>query len=137
VRLETPKWSDTPKYWPLIEPWIAKALMHGGVTLFPRDVFEGLMSRAMKLWLAIDGQDVKACCVTQLANYPRMKCLNILCVGGTDNRMSEWLHFYEEIERYAKVLDCEAIEFFGREGWKRAVSEYGFTPVISIYRKQL
>ena len=66
MRLETPKWSDTPQYWPQIEPWISNALSHGGVTLFPRDVYEGLMARNMKLWLAFEGEELKACCVTQV-----------------------------------------------------------------------
>lgn len=136
MKLLTPKWNDTPKWWPQVEPWVDKAIMYGGgVTLYPRDVYDGLMNRSMKLWLALDEEKLLACCVTQFVTYPRMRLLHILVVGGREHGMQNWLNFVNEIESYAKTLDCEGMEFGGRGGWARTMSEYGFEPVYTLQRK--
>ena len=135
MRLETPKWNEVPKWWPAIEGWVASALEHGGVTLYPVDVYNGLTSRNMKLWLALDGSILKACCVTRIANYPRLKSLDILICSGSDSE--SWLGFYPAIEQYAKANDCDAVEFYGRRGWEKKMSGWGFKPVISIFRKAI
>lgn len=109
--------------------------MNGGVMLSPQDVFQGLMNRTMKLWLAFDGSELRACCVTQLANYPRIRCLNVLVIAGVG--VDDWLHFSRDVEDYARVLDCEAIEAVGREGWKRVAAQFGYKPIVTIYRKAL
>lgn len=135
MRLETPKWTEIGKWWPAIEKWVAMALEHGGVTLYPVDIYNGLISRQMKLWLALDGSVLKGCCVTRVMNYPRLKSLDILVCSG--EAMNEWLHFFKQIEDYATALDCDAIEFYGRRGWEKPMSGYGFSPVITIFRKAL
>lgn len=135
MRLETPKWNDTPTYWPQIEGWISEALTHGGVTLYPADIYNGLMTRNMKLWLIFDGELLKACCVTQMVNYQRMRCLNILAIGGSD--VDNWQHFYKDVEAYADLVDCDGVEFGGRGGWSRKAALNGFKPEMTIYRKML
>lgn len=135
MRLETPKWHDIPKHWPAIEQWVGSALEHGGVTLYPNDIYQGLVTRNMKLWLAFEKDQLMACCVTQIVNYQRMRCLNILVVGGHD--LENWMHFYHRIEEYARTLDCDAVEFGGRGGWSRKMTVYGFKPVYLIHRKML
>ena len=135
LKLITPKWDDTPKFWPAIEGWIAAALEHGGVMLWPQDIYNALIARTMKLWLAFDGATLKGCMVTQLANYPRIKVLSIVAAGGRDAR--EWMQFDSTISEYARILDCEAIEFLGRQGWEKMVAPYGYKPVVTVFRKTL
>lgn len=147
MRLERPKWHEVPKWWPIIEEergWVSNALAHGGVTLYPVDIYNGLISRNMKLWLAMDGEALMACCVTQIANYQRMRCLSILIISGekqtkdTDGGMLNGLaHFYPALEEYARTLDCDGMEFGGRGGWSRMANVYGFKPVYLIQRKML
>ena len=135
MKLLKPKWHETPRYWPIIEGWVDGALQHGGVSLYPRDIYDGLVSRNMKLWLVAEGDDIRACCVTQLVNYQRMRCLNVLVVGGQE--LDNWHHFYSELEDHAGLLDCDGVEFGGRNGWHKKATEYGFKPVMVIYRKML
>lgn len=136
MKLLTPKWNETPLYWPRIEGWIEKAIMYGGgVTLHPRDVHDGLMSRNMKLWIAMDEGKLLACCVTQIVTYPRMRLLHILVVAGKDHGMQNWLHFGAEIEAFARAIDCDGWEFGGRGGWTRVAAEYGFEPVYTLHRR--
>lgn len=134
-KLITPKWHDAPHFWPRIEPWVKEALTHGGVTLYPRDIYEGLTSRQMKLWLASEPERVIACCITRVINYQRMRSLEILVCGGED--MNSWTHFYSEIEKYARTLECDAIEFGGRKGWARVLNDDGFKEVYVVHRKML
>jgi hypothetical protein len=137
MNLITPKWTDTPGWWPRIEGWIEKAIMYGGgVTIFPRDVYDGLMNRNMKLWLAVSDEGTPhACCVTQMVTYPRMRLLHILVVAGREHGMQNWIHFVTEIEKFARTLDCEGMEFGGRGGWTRTMIEYGFEPVYTLHRR--
>ena len=139
MRLETPKWSDVPAIWPKIEPWIISALDHGGGLMTLRDVYQGLLGRNMKLWLAVDGDEVKACCITQITMYSAERHLTLLIAGADAGAggLDEWPAFHDVLENYAKVLECEAMEFIGRAGWKRRVKELGYEPTAIYYRKRI
>jgi hypothetical protein len=135
MRLVTPKWDETPGYWPQIEPWITAALSHGSIMYTPREVYNSLISRNMKLWLAFDGEELKACAVSHVFNYSVAKCLNFLAAGGSD--ADEWLRFDSVICEYARLLDCEQVEFVGRDGWRKKAAPYGYRAVATVFRKAI
>lgn len=136
MRLLEPPWYDVPTYWPAIEPWIVSALAHGGsVTYTPPDILKALLCRSMKLWLAFEGETLKACCITAFIRYPRLKSVSVMIVGGKD--VDDWLHFSKDVEAYAKAEGAEAVEGPGRLGWKRKAAPYGYQPAVTIYRKML
>lgn len=135
MRLEQPSWWDIPEIWPEIAPLVERSLSHAARLYYPKDIRDALMFQKMKLWLAYEMGKLKAFAVTQLDAYPRLKSCSVIIIAGED--MGAWLHFHEAIEKYAKERGCEAVEGFGREGWKKMVKPLGYEVATVIYRKAL
>jgi hypothetical protein len=136
MRLKQCEPSEVLAYWPVIHEWIVSALNHGGVFLVPEQVWSGLLLGQMVLWIALDESDqVHACAVTQIIQYPKIKCANYIVVGGRE--MDSWFHLITGIEEYAKANGCEAMESISRPGMAKRAREYGYLPLVSILRKVL
>ena len=131
--LVEPQWYEVPERWPVIEPWVKRALARGAVNYDAADIRRELLCRDMKLWLAMDGSRIAACCITKLGAYPKLRICSIIVIGGTG--MANWLHFKSEIEAYARENGAEALEGVGRTGWERAAKDWD--KVATIYRKML
>lgn len=135
MNLLQPAWWESISYWDQIEPLIAKALTHGGVTYTPPDILKGILARDMKLWLAFEGDLLKACAVTARVRYPRLKAITVLIIAG--DGVDDWLMFSKDVEAWAKSDGAEAVEGPGRLGWKKKAKPYGYEPAVTIYRKML
>lgn len=135
MRLSKIPWYATADYWWRIEPLVGRALACGGMVALPVDIFKGLVSREMQLWLALDGETIKGFGITRLDQYPRLKVLSLLIVGGVG--MKQWQHFIADLESEARSLGCDALEGTGRKGWERVGEKLGYRPVTTLYRKML
>lgn len=135
VTLIQPEWFDVPKYWPVILPWVTKALEQGGVVWLPNDVYDLLLRKQAKLWLAWEGGSPIACAVTVLMNYQRLRSVSIFALGGSG--LKKWLHFLTDIREYAKAIGAEAIEAPGRKAFGRILKRHGFKADCTIYRAKL
>jgi hypothetical protein len=128
--------NEVLQHFPTINGWIVSALNHGGVFLVPEQVWSALLLGQMTLWLAVDEQEqVHACAVTQVIQYPRVKACNWIVVGGRE--MDDWLHLRDAIEQHAKAQGCEAMESVSRPGMVKRIREFGYLPLVSIMRKAL
>lgn len=110
--------------WPVVEPLLEKALEGncGEVTTF--DVYQGIKSRDLQLWVIYDGS-VQAAVITEIINYPRKKTCRALQVAGSN--MDEWMHLIQVIEDWAKEQGARSMELIGRKGWERYMKQYGFS----------
>lgn len=135
MRLKQCQPNEVLQYWPVINGWIASALDHGGVFLTPEGVWSALLLNQMTLWLAMEGDDVRACAVTQVIQYPKIKACNYIALGGIG--MDDWLHLRVGIEDHAKACGCEAMESISRPGIVRKMRDHGYLPLVSILRKAL
>jgi hypothetical protein len=123
-------------YWPAINEWIVSALNHGGVFLVAEQVWSALLLGQMTLWLAVDEQEqVHACAVTQVIQYPKIRACNYIVVGGRE--MDSWFHLITGIEDHAKSAGCECMESISRPGMAKKAREHGYLPLVSILRKAL
>jgi len=135
MRLEQVEWYRVPDCWPQVAEWVAKALEHGGVIYCPADILRALLTRDMQLWLAWDGEALRACCVTRLASYPKLRVCCVLIIGG--DGVDDWLMFSKDIEAWAQESGAQAIEGVGRLGWRKKAAPFGYQPEGVIYRKRL
>ena len=136
MRLKQCQPTEVLAYWPVINEWIVSALNHGGVFLTPENIWSALLLGHMTLWLALDEQEqVHACAITQIIQYPRIKCANVIVLGGRG--MDDWLHLRSGIEEHAKANGCEAMESLSRPGIARKMRDHGYIPLVSILRKAL
>ena len=136
MRLKQCQPSEVLAYWPAINGWIISALNHGGVFLTPENVWSSLLLGQMTLFLALDEEEqVHACAVMQIIQYPKIKCCNYIVVGG--RKMDNWAHLVSDVEAYAKAAGCEAMESISRPGMAKKARDHGYIPLVSILRKAL
>ena len=135
MKLKRAEWYEVPHYWPQVETLVASALRHGGIGFRPEDIYRGLLSRGMQLWLALDGEAIRAMAVTHIQVYPRARTCVVMLVGGTG--IDRWIDFEADLCAWAVSQGCVAMEGLGRRGWGRKVADQGWREVWILYRKRL
>lgn len=117
-----------PRVLPLVEKMIAK---HPGRC--PEALLGELLCGAGELWVIGDFQAIS---ITRINHKPREKALFIEWLGG--DGIDEWVEDWLKVaEAYAKAMQCDCVEFFGRMGYRRYEKRFNYKPVNTIYRKEL
>lgn len=118
--------------WPRVCPMVEKMISrHPGRTA--EAILGDLLSGAADLWVI---GDFKAISITRINYKPREKALFIEWLGGED--IDEWVADWLKVaEEYAKAINCDCVEFFGRRGYRRYEKQFNYKPVSTIYRKEL
>lgn len=113
--------------WPHVRFLIWHAMRRGGLSSFgplERSVLAGVAL----VWLALDGKELRAAAVTELAVTEWGKSCTIVACGG--NGMREWLPLITGLEKYAIAEGCGVMRIVGRKGWARMLPEYGARVII-------
>ena len=90
--------------------------MDGAMTM--EDVEDGIQRGRFHFW---PGQHAAA--VTEFAEYPRKKYLNIALAGGD---MGELIAMLPSMKSFGAFHGCEKIMEAGREGWERVLGRQGW-----------
>lgn len=102
------------------------------------DIVRFIYTGQMNLWVFhVDGQAVGQM-ITEIKQYPRVKCLVMQYCAGESHYMQyceDKMH--EILESYAKDAGCKMIEFIGRPGWKKTALGHGYVVESSVYEKYL
>jgi len=100
--------------------WIEAALAHAGGTHGFDDVAAAILDRRMQLWAA-----PKGCLVTEVADFPRKRVLNVFLGGG---EMRQLVGMKDDVEAWARSIGCDATTITGRRGWSRVFARHGWRP---------
>ena len=118
-------------FWERVAPLLAPAVAQSGGRLDMDALYEGLILRRYLLWVACDDEVVRAAFTTRIAAYPRRKVLAVECAGGTD--MRHWVDLVQQTFRnFAGDSGLEGVEMYGRPGWLRVLSRYGWKHTMMI-----
>ena len=109
------------EYWAAVGDVLIKPAFDNSLTDY-ETIANAVMAGDMLLWLAWDGTEIYAACVTQLGTSNGRRFCLIVAVGGRD--MSRWLYLVNRLEQYAKDEGCQSIALIGRRGWERELPEY-------------
>ena len=101
------------------KPWIEAALEYCNGTHEWEDIVRGIAKGTMQLWAAPRG-----CIVTEIVIYPRKKVINIFLAGGELDQIMDMDH---DIGVWAKSHGCTGGIMTGRLGWKKPLTENGWT----------
>ena len=116
--------------WNEVEPLIKKALDD---TYTARDILDGLVKNAFQLFISREDK-VESAVITEVIQYPQKKVCRYFLAGGSN--MNNWLEpIQQEIEKFAKYNQCDAIEVAGRKGWLRKLK--GYEQKIYLMSKKL
>ena len=113
-----------------VESLIKKALDD---TYTARDILDGLVKNAFQLFISWEDK-VESAVITEVIQYPQKKVCRYFLAGGSN--MNNWLEpIQQEIEKFAKYNQCDAIEVAGRKGWLRKLK--GYEQKIYLMSKKL
>jgi hypothetical protein len=128
-------YDEVDPFWSLVEPWIDAAAEKSRGKMVGGDVYDMLLEGRMQLHLALDREKVRAVCVTEIIEYPRLKVCQILIVTGEG--MESWWEMIVGIERWARAKGCQAMKSDTRPGWERFLKEKGYVKTHVVLEKDL
>ena len=102
-----------------------------------QDLKDKLMKGEFQLWIIFDPTfKIVAAITSTFTEYPQKKAAHGQFLGG--ERLIEWKQkFCDVFDSWARDNGCGLIEFSGRPGWGRELSEQGFREVFRTYQKDL
>jgi len=122
--------------WEYVEDYIADSLKHGVGEYTTDDIKQLCQSKQMQLWIKWDDEEVKGAFVTQILNYPQMKILLVLLLGGND--FIKWRDEVDEVLlKFGKEHNCKFVEFFGRKGWTKFLKDINYKEQVRMLSKEI
>ena len=127
--------ADIEEVWPSIVHYVRKTLEYcdGKYTL--ASIKQALLDKEMQLWIASQGVNILSYAITQIVVYPTHKRVCVPFVGGIE--MVKWIHFLNELREWGRYHGCKAIEGYGRPGWEKALADYGYRKVQTVYKTDI
>ena len=124
-----------PQLWDGVIPLFEKGIKYWDVFMELEDIYKLIQSGKYDLWLVMENTDVLLAILTEILNYPRVKVLRILYVGGTD--LDRALEALDQLELWAKRDGATRCEVSGRMGWIRKLHSRGYNLESYLLTKDL
>ncbi len=123
--------------WDKVKQYLLPAVKVTGGRYMLYDVYSGLKSGSMHLWIAFDDEkEILGCEVTTITDYPSRRVLTSLFTGG--RKIQLWKHeMMGVLVRWAEDNQCTAIEGYGRKGWVRMLDSYGVKQSLILFEKDI
>ena len=115
------------QFWLYVGPLIKSAMEKGRLSDYA-DVEHSVRNGSALLWIAWNGEKIKAAAVTELGQANGEKFCTIVACGGSER--GRWLHLLAGLEAYGKAEGCVAMRVYGRRGWLKLLPEYRATRVL-------
>lgn len=115
--------------WPHVRAHVESIAQSSLGKLTADDIAQLCMSGGVTMFVIIDGDKrLLATVLAEFAQYPRKKVCRIIgCVG---NDKAKWLHHLTEIEDWARVHGCGAMQNIARKGWARDLKDYKWSHIL-------
>jgi len=95
-------------------------------------IYGSLRSGVSQLWMGVNDKDkIEMVVTTSFVNYPDSgKMCRIDTMGGKN--LEDWMDYLKDIEEWAKLNGCIAMDIFGRKAWEKLLKPegYGFDSVL-------
>jgi len=115
------------EFWPHAAVLIKAAMEKGRLSSYA-DVEHAVRNGTALLWLAWNGEKIKAAAVTELTSANGETFCTIVACGGHDR--GQWLPLIAGLEAYGRREGCAAMRIYGRRGWRKLLPEYRTTRVL-------
>jgi len=139
--------SDNPPRLFKVVPAVLEQLWDGVVPLFEKgkeywevfmsleDIYRLIATGHYDLWLIMDDSDVLIVLLTELIQYPSVRVLRSLYVGGSD--IDRALEALDQLELWARRSGVTRCEFSGRAGWEKKLRSRGYRRESVLLTKNL
>jgi hypothetical protein len=110
-----------------VAPLIKAAMEKGRLSSYA-DVEHSVRNGSALLWIAWNGEKIKAAAVTELGIANSEKFCTVVACGGSDR--GQWVHLLAGLEAYGKAEGCAAMRIYGRRGWLKLLPDYRTARVL-------
>jgi hypothetical protein len=132
-RMFTVKPEDVEAVRPWLEPFL-REFERKTFLVTPEDVIAQAKACDCQLWSYHDGERFRGVVATRImpTSLGRL-CSLWVCIGLDADDLIEGVH--DEIERWARMIGCYALEIVGRAGWQKKLP--GYTRKAVVLEKRL
>lgn len=119
------------RYWPQIEPLIAKALSHGqGDEATPAHIARNIMQGVSHLWAIVEDDRIQAVCVVSVIDTMVRKVFVEVLAG---ENMSAWVaELQQALADYRDLLGARCVEASCRPGLVKVLKKMGWKSKATI-----
>jgi hypothetical protein len=97
---------------------LIEALEHSGGSHTFQNIVDSVQNEVMQFWPM-----EQSCLVTEVINYPNIKCLHIFLAGGD---LEEIKSIDSTLEFLCQEIGADYISLSGRRGWIKALADIGY-----------
>jgi len=126
------------KHWIAISSLLEKALDRGQNETSLTDYMRKILNNEVQCWIIGDDKhSIVGAALTRVIQYAQYKTLHIIAFAGKD--FEEQSKVFPTVEKFARQMECKAIEQWGRPGWAKELPKYvpGFKQAYVVMRKDL
>jgi hypothetical protein len=125
--------------WPLVSGYAEKIEKYSYGRFRSSDVLHQMISDGAIVWKVLEDENIVGFLVGKIVEYPERKYLSVDTLSGI--RADKWEAIaLEEVERVARVMECDGIEAdvrTGRDDFETRMSDLGFEKEYLIMTKQI
>ena len=121
--------------WPIARDLVQKALVHSEGAMQTSDVLRCLLNEKFKLWVGFDEVNpavLATAVITEVIPYPRHRLFRIHTWATQSGfEFDTWYQpIVDQLEYYAKSIDCVALEAWCRKGLAKKLKWYNEYSVV-------
>ena len=122
--------------WHEIKDYVNESLVHGLGDVSAHDLFIECLQNICQCWLVEEEDELIGVAITRILRYKKYS--ELVIVTTTTNKWFEvGPTVLEDIEQFARDMDCKYTSLYGRKGWVRALKKYGYEQPYTILMKEV
>lgn len=121
-----------------VTPRVQDALRHAHGEVSAKGLLDQVSLQKAQLWLVYKELDrsLVAVAVTEVKEYEELSSLLIVALSGVG--IDWWARaLYDAFEGFCKEHKLSRMEAVGRKGFEKKLSPLGFTPVYTVYTREV
>lgn len=122
--------------WPRVRDFLIPAIEGSGGRYDEATVIRLLTNDQAQLWVAYEDGEVHCAWVTSIVEYPCLRALCILFLGGRGRQ--NWLGVVSEcLDSFAREIGARKIELQGRKGWAGDARNFGYSSTTQLFEREI
>ena len=128
--------NEVVKIWTEVEPLINKSFTNSTEDIEASDFLISILQGVAFLWVgSLDGKDIHSVLLVEPKQHPRQTSLYIHAWSTKSGyEYDDWMTFWDEIENFGRINNCDFIEAKVRKGLARKLN---WTDKHSLVTKKL
>jgi len=122
-------------FWPTCSQHFLQGKEHWIEFSSLEDIKKGIEEMHSQLWVATDEAGPHMTMLTEINDYPSMRTLRLLYIGGSHFRRVK--AFLEFVELWASRHGVTKVELLGREAWIKVLFDMGYDYKATLIEKDI